>query len=106
MVGPGAPESPLERAEGFRYLARLTRAGLESFFEASDAEAPEFKSPVGPTIKMGMDNPDNVYMSAPVNGSFDYRITGKRGSVHYLGFGSQAGNYGSTGSLPTTSRST
>jgi hypothetical protein len=37
-----------------------------------------------------------------VNGNFEYRIHGQRGTVHYLGFGSQAGNYGATGSLPTT----
>jgi hypothetical protein len=102
VLAPSAPADPLDRAEGFRYLTRLTRAALESFLEASDAEAPEFQRPVGPTVKLGMDNPDNVYMSAPVNGNFEYRIHGQRGTVHYLGFGSQAGNYGATGSLPTT----
>jgi hypothetical protein len=102
VLAPTAPADPLDRAEGFRYLTRLTRAAFESFLEAGDPEAPEFRSPVGATIKMGMDNPDNVYLSAPVNGSLDYRISGRRGSVHYLGFGSQAGNYGATGSLPTT----
>jgi hypothetical protein len=51
---------------------------------------------------MGMDNPDNVYLNAAVNGRYDYRITGTRGTVHYLGFGTQAGNYGATGTLQTT----
>ena len=97
-----APETALDKAEGYRYLARLTRAALESFVEASDTTAPEFRRPVHETIKMGMDNPDNIYLAAPVNGKYAYRITGNRGSVHYLGFGSQAGGYGKTGSLDTT----
>lgn len=102
VMAADAPDTPLDRAEGWRYLSRLTRAALESFVEAADTTAPEFRRPVHETIKMGMDNPDNIYLSAPVNGKYSYRITGKRGSVHYLGFGSQAGGYGSTGSLDTT----
>jgi hypothetical protein len=96
------PDDPLDRAEGWRYLSRLLRAGLETFVEASDASTPHFQRTTGETVKMGMDNPDNVYLNAPVNGGFDYRIWGTRGTVHYLGFGSQAGNYASTGSLNTT----
>jgi len=102
VVGEGTPADPLTRAEGWRYLTRLTRAALETFVEAADAQAPAFRQATGPTIKMGMDNPDNVYLSAPVNGSYEYRLTGNRGTVYYLGFGSQAGNYGTTGSLDTT----
>lgn len=102
IMADSAPDNPLDRAEGWRYLARLTRAGLESFLEASDTQAPEFRCPVHETIKMGMDNPDNIYLAAPVNGKYTYKITGTRGSVHYLGFGSQAGGYGKTGSLDTT----
>jgi len=96
------PNDPLDRAEGFRYLSRLLRAGLETFVEASDASTPHFQRTTGETVKMGMDNPDNVYLNAPVNGSSDYRIWGTRGTVHYLGFGTQAGNYAATGSLNTT----
>ena len=97
-----APTNALDRAEGFRYMARLTRAALESFLEAADTQAPEFSRAVHETIKMGMDNPDNIYLAAPVNGTYTYRITGTRGSVHYLGFGAQAGGYGKTSSLDTT----
>ncbi len=96
------PQTPLDRAEGWRYLTRLTRAALETFLEASDPKAPAFRRTASETIKMGLDNPDNVYLNAPVRGTYDYRIRGHRGSVHYLGFGSQAGNYGATGSLDTT----
>ncbi len=102
VLADSAPDNPLDRAEGFRYLARLTRAALNSYLEASDTTAPAFRQPVGETIKMGMDNPDNVYLASQINGKYDYKITGTRGTVHYLGFGTQAGGYGKTGSLDTT----
>jgi hypothetical protein len=102
VLGEGTPDDPFDRAEGWRYLTRLTRAALETFVEAADPTAPEFRRTAHETIKMGMDNPDNVYLSAPVNGAFEYRIRGRRGTVHYLGFGTQKGNYGATGSLNTT----
>lgn len=101
VLSPKAPTNPLDRAEGWRYLARLTRGALESFLEAADTQAPAFTRGVHDTIKMGMDNPDNIYLTAPVNGQYTYRITGTRGSVHYLGFGAQAGGYGKTASLDT-----
>ena len=102
VLASDTPDDPVLRAEGWRYLTRLTRAALETFVEASDAQTPQFQRTTGPTIKMGMDNPDNVYLNAPVNGNFTYEITGRRGTVQYLSFGTQAGNYGSTGSLDTT----
>ena len=91
VMNEQAPTNPLDRAEGFRYLARLTRSALNSYLEASDTTAPVFRKAVDETIKMGMDNPDNVYLAAPINGKYQYRITGTRGTVHYLGFGTQAG---------------
>lgn len=48
---------------------------------------------------MGADNPDNFYFNAQVSGNYEYRITGKRNTVHYLGFFTQNGNYGTTGGL-------
>src|SRR5690606_26342351 len=57
IMAPGTPYNALDRAEGWRYLSRLTRAALESFVEAADTTAPEFRRPVHETIKMGMDNP-------------------------------------------------
>lgn len=102
VLADTVPTDPLDRAEGWRYLTRLTRAALNFFMEVSDPEAPAFMRAVDETIKMGMDNPDNVYLAAPVKGTSTYRIRGSRGSVHYLGFGSQAGGYGKTGSLDTT----
>jgi hypothetical protein len=103
VLADTAPDNLLDRAEGWRYLARLTRAGLHSFLDPSTREKPEFTAVVGVSmVKIGMDNPDNVYMSARVDGRGTYRIRCQRNTVHFLGFGSQAGGYGSTGNLQTT----
>jgi len=102
ILAETSPDDPFDRAEGYRYLTRLTRAALESFVEGADPLAPELRRTAHETVKMGADNPDNYYMSAPISGSHEYRVSGTRGTVHYLGFGTQAGNYGATGSLATT----
>ncbi len=102
VLAKSVPADAFDRAEGWRYLTRLLRSALETFIEASDAQAPAFQRTTNETVKMGMDSPDNVYQNAPVNGNYTYRIWGRRGTVHYLGFGTQAGNYGATGSLSTT----
>src|SRR5262249_44299231 len=36
------------------------------------------------TAKIGADNPDNVYYNTTVSGEFDYRITGRRGTMAYF----------------------
>ena len=41
MLAGGAPEDPLSQAEGYRYLSRLARVGLESFVECADPCAPK-----------------------------------------------------------------
>ena len=92
-----SPDSPLDRAEGFRYLGRLTRAALEGFVEFADPLFPVLHRPVHETAKMGADNPDNYYQNATIRGGHEYRLFGKRNTVHYLGLGTYAGNYGGGG---------
>lgn len=96
---PGAPTDPFQQAEGIRYLTRLTRAGLEAFVEYNDPAFPVLRHMVHETVKMGADNPDNVYLNAQISGHYEYRITGKRNTIDYIGFFTQNGNYGSTGGL-------
>jgi len=102
VLDESSPDNAFDRAEGFRYLSRLARAALETFVEDGDPRAPVLQRTAHETVKMGADNPDNYYQSAPISGKYEYQITGTRGTVHYLGFGTQAGNYGATGSLKTT----
>ncbi len=96
---PGTPQDPFQQSEGLRYLSRLTRAGLEAFVEFNDPSFPVFKRMVHETVKMGADNPDNYYFNAQISGEYEYKITGKRNTVHYIGFFTQNGNYGTTGGL-------
>lgn len=93
------PKDARTQAEAYRYLARLTRAGLEAFTEYNDPEFPVLKRLVHETVKLGADNPDNYYQNAQISGDFEYRITGHRNDVFYLGFFTQNGSYGSTGGL-------
>lgn len=99
LLYPGAPRDSLSQAEGIRYLCRLTRAGLEAFVEYNDPSFPVLRRMVHETIKMGADNPDNVYLNAQIMGTLEYRITGKRNTIHYLGFFTQNGHYGTTGGM-------
>jgi hypothetical protein len=99
ILSSGTPDDPLNRAEGLRYLTRLTRAGLEAFVEYNDPLFPEFRRMVHETVKMGADNPDNYYMNAQISGAYTYKIIGKRNTVDHISFHTQNGNYGSTGGL-------
>ena len=101
---PGAPRDPFNQAEGYRYLSRLTRGGLMAFVEYADPRAPVLHRVADETVKLGSDNPDNYYQTAAVRGDFEYRIFGRRNTVKYLGFGTQAGHYGQGGGMPPTGR--
>lgn len=95
----GTPQDPLNQAEGIRYLTRLTRAGLEAYVEYGDPQFPVLRRMVHETVKLGADNPDNYYFNAQIDGHNDYRITGKRNTIDYVGFFTQNGSYGTTGGL-------
>ena len=97
-----APQDPFNQAEGYRYLARLLRGGLEGFLEFRDPLFPQFRCGAHETIKLGADNPDNRYESATVNPDYDYRITGHRGSVDYLGLSTIINKYASGGTMQVT----
>ena len=99
---PGAPRDAFDQAEGYRYLTRLTRAGLMAFVEHADPRTPVLHRVAHETVKLGADNPDNYYQTATVSAAYEYRITGRRNTVTYLGFGTQAGHYGQGGGLPPT----
>lgn len=99
---PGAPQDPFQQAEGYRYLARLTRTALDAFLEHGDVAYPVLNRMVHETAKLGADNPDNFYQNAKISGAYDYLLTGKRNSVFYLGFFTQKGGYGSSASLEST----
>lgn len=99
LVYPGAPADPFQQAEGVRYLSRLTKAALEAYVEYGDVEFPELRRMVHETVKLGADNPDNFYQNAQISGACEYRITGKRNTINYIGFFTQNGVYGEPGGM-------
>lgn len=87
--------SDLDRAEGYRYLTRLLRGGLEAMVESVGPSFPVVNT-LPNQLKIGADNPDNLYQNIGIDGRLDYLITGRRNTVHYLGFGAYGGG-GSAG---------
>ena len=83
----------LDRIEGYRYLSRLARGGLYSSIETGDVRFPLLTT-MPDQVKIGSDNPDSLYMSGNIDGRLNYRISGHRGTVHYLSFTAFTGNYG------------
>jgi len=102
VLQEGTPGDAFQRAEGLRYLTRLLRAGLESHVESADPHHPRFYQLANDTIKIGNDNPDNVYHNANLDGRLSYRIRGRRGDVPYLTFVTYGGGYETDGSLVPT----
>ncbi|MGH8453245.1 MAG: DUF1214 domain-containing protein [Nevskiales bacterium] len=102
VLRPEAPASELDRAEGWRYLTRLLRIGLEMHLEYADPDFPGFFAPSHETGKIGADNPDNLYLMGRLNGRNEYVIRGTRGTVSYLSFGTQKGGYESNGKMEQT----
>ncbi len=100
VLSGGAPDTPLDRAEGYRYLARLTREMLYSCLDNADPDFPRFHEL--DLVKIGADNPDNVYLSANIRGDRTYRITGTRGSIAYFSIGSKANRYAKDGTMAST----
>ena len=94
------PTDAFNRAEGFRYLTRLLRNSLEGVIETGSPEYPVMRG-LGNMVKLGADNPDNLYMGATIRGDLDYRIRGSRGSVFYISFASISGSYGADGTMIT-----
>ncbi|MEQ1439053.1 DUF1214 domain-containing protein [Fontimonas sp. SYSU GA230001] len=102
ILRPEAAATMLDRAEGWRYLTRLLRIGLEMHLECADPDFPAFFMPSHETGKIGADNPDNLYLMARISGAHEYVIRGQRGTVPYLSFGSQKGGYETDGRMEQT----
>jgi hypothetical protein len=102
VLAPDIPADELTRAEGFRYLTRLLRLGLEKHVEFGNPDFPQFYSLSHETAKIGNDNPDNYYLNCAIDGSRDYRISGNRGTVAYLSIETKAGSFAGHGDMAPT----
>jgi hypothetical protein len=99
ILRPEAPVTEIDRAEGWRYLSRLTRVALEMMLECADPDFPVFYQASHPTAKIGADNPDNNYYNATISGDREYRIRGTRGGAPFLSFGAKANRYATDGTM-------
>jgi len=102
VLSSGLQTSDTERAEGLRYLTRLLRVGLDMHLEHGDAAFPSFYQASHATAKIGSDNPDNYYQNATISGAHRYRISGQRGTVPIVSFGTKANRYAIDGSMAST----
>ncbi len=80
VLADAAPSTAQDRAEGFRYLASLTQAGIRHSFNL-DPQRPRFLRHPDSTSKYGAENADNVYHLARIRSDRTYRIRGRRGSA-------------------------
>jgi hypothetical protein len=85
-------QSDQDLAEGYEYLAGAIQASMRLAW-AYDRDFPSFVSSTGPTAKMGLDNPDTVYLHAYIRDDAEYVINGKRGSTSDLNFQILNGDY-------------
>ncbi len=86
-----APDSDFDRAEGYRYLARLTHHFLRSALDESDPARATLSSK---SPKIGLDNPDYVYGAARISSDYSYRLSGEMNDATQLGIGVFSGALG------------
>jgi len=91
-----APDDPIDRAEGLRYVGRIAQYGLQRFIEESDPARPVVTKSLP---KLGGDNPDYVYSVAALSGEYEYRLSGRLGDSAYLGLGTYHGDVGTAEGL-------
>jgi hypothetical protein len=104
ILADGNPDSPLDRAEGYRMLTRLMRGALESNLEWADPDRPTLICTVHETIKVVAENPDNLYLGCRISGDREYRLSGTRGEARWLSlntFGGGGFGGGGTGTGTT-----
>ena len=61
ITGPGYPDDPRLRAEGYRYVSRLTHLAYQIYVEFGDAALPSLFRVGDDTTPFGATNTDNNY---------------------------------------------
>src|SRR5215469_17567424 len=79
-------------AEGYDYLAGSIAASLHMAW-AYERDFPYFVQSTGPYTKLGLDNPDTLYLHAYVRDNAEYIVTGQRGTTADLSFQVLNGDY-------------
>src|ERR1700743_1277947 len=83
----GAPhvKTPQDLAEGYDYLAGCVQGVLRVAW-SYDLDFPAFVSSTGLYTKMGLDNPDTLYLHTNLRDDAEYVVTGRRGTTTDLSF--------------------
>ena len=93
VTGPEIPDSPLERAAGFRYLTQFLEAGINFCVAHADPDCPEFTRMMDLGMRWGLDSPDCLYLVATICGEGTYRVWGDPGTANYLDVQLNQGHY-------------
>lgn len=81
-----APTADRDSAAGIRMLARLMSIALDFGSENADPLHPELTHMQDWRRKFAGDNPDGLYLTAPINGTETYRLSGTRGTATFVSF--------------------
>ncbi len=79
-------------AEGYDYLAGSIQASLHLAW-AYQRDFPCFVQSTGPYTKLGLDNPDTLYLHSYLRDDAEYVVTGQRGTTTDLSFQVLNGDY-------------
>jgi hypothetical protein len=93
ITAEGFPHDPRLRAEGYRYVARLTHLAHQIYVEFGDPERPSLFRYGDDTMPFGATNTDNNYYRAVLDPAGIYRISGDVGGVKELLFSVQDGEF-------------
>ena len=99
-----APPTPLDRATGFQYLSRYISKALNERFEFNEPQYPQLWQLQTPTNKSFGDNPDCTYLVTWLDGKYNYRVVGNRGTVSWVSFICQTMDFASTSAVLNNSQ--
>ena len=88
------PKDPITQAEGFRYLSRLIRRGLETGLEFGDSAHPHLFRANTRSMLTGGTTADAIYVHGFIDGSRTYKIRGDRGTAPLMEFTVYSGMLG------------
>jgi hypothetical protein len=99
LLGPGLPDTALDRSTGFRHLLAMLQVGINQALATPDTRHPSLAPPWRTDVyKYGHDCPDALYRSAAIDGALNYRVFGRFGTARYLSFQAE-GPDGTVGNL-------
>ena len=74
----------IDLAEGLRYLGRVSRMTIFGATDNVDSKHPYLWPFLGPHVKLGGDNPQGLYLAAPLNSTDTFVVRGTRGSARWF----------------------